>query len=588
MSTALEAASLIMIPTSYSDGLLASAKPNDGAGDFTFTRGSNISATRVNADGNIEKGYENLLTYSNTFSDAAWLKTRVDMTSGQTGYDGTNDAWLVTNSNDSFPRLEAFTTSSGVSTYSVYVKAGTNSFCQLRTGAISDAWFDLSNGSIISASGTGLIDTNSEEISNGWYRLSLIVNGTLTGVRIYSASAFGVYGLGSIYIQDAMVNQGLVAYPYVETTTATVAAGILEDTPRIDFSGGNQSLLLEPSRTNETPHSEYYDVFLNYGTGKCTFTPNAAISPEGFQNSFKVVLNSNQQNGGGAVSTRMRQFTQGAIITFSMFFKADEFDQVTLGGYFQNESATFNLKDGSVVSQASNVIDAYSISFGNGWYRCVVTYTFQNAIGNGYLYSGFKVLAISDGVSSVGDGVKGLFAYGTQFEEASYPTSYIPTYGVSQTRLEDVCNDAGDVSTFNSTEGVLYAELSFADDNSFKFISLNSGVSTNRVSFYSSSPSAISVNVRNTSGNQFNGNFSIDSTINHKIAVKYKENDFALWIDGQERLIDSSGTTFPPSTLTQLDYDDGNGNSPFNGIVKQMIVFPTALSDEECITLTTI
>ena len=68
MSTALEAASLIMIPTSYSDGLLASAKPNDGAGDFTFTRGSNISATRVNADGNIEKGYENLLTYSNTFS----------------------------------------------------------------------------------------------------------------------------------------------------------------------------------------------------------------------------------------------------------------------------------------------------------------------------------------------------------------------------------------------------------------------------------------------------------------------------------------------------------------------------------------
>ena len=71
MSTALEAASLIMIPTSYSDGLLASVKPNDGAGDFTFTRGSNISATRVNEDGYIEKGYENLLLQSNTF-DATW------------------------------------------------------------------------------------------------------------------------------------------------------------------------------------------------------------------------------------------------------------------------------------------------------------------------------------------------------------------------------------------------------------------------------------------------------------------------------------------------------------------------------------
>ena len=73
MSTALEAASLIMIPNSYSDGLLASVKPNDGAGDFTFTRGSNISATRVNADGYIEKGYENLLLQSNSF-DTTWNK----------------------------------------------------------------------------------------------------------------------------------------------------------------------------------------------------------------------------------------------------------------------------------------------------------------------------------------------------------------------------------------------------------------------------------------------------------------------------------------------------------------------------------
>ena len=50
----------------------------------------------------------------------------------------------------------------------------------------------------------------------------------------------------------------MVAYPYVETTTAPVAGGILEDMPRLDYSNGScPSLLLEPSRTNETPHSEY-------------------------------------------------------------------------------------------------------------------------------------------------------------------------------------------------------------------------------------------------------------------------------------------------------------------------------------------
>ena len=65
MSTALEAASLIMVPSGYDNGVLGSVKPTDGTGDFTFSRGSDISATRVNEDGYIEKGYENLLLQSN-------------------------------------------------------------------------------------------------------------------------------------------------------------------------------------------------------------------------------------------------------------------------------------------------------------------------------------------------------------------------------------------------------------------------------------------------------------------------------------------------------------------------------------------
>ena len=128
----------------------------------------------------------------------------------------------------------------------------------------------------------------------------------------------------------------------------------------------------------------------------------------------------------------------------------------------------------------------------------------------------------------------------------------------------------------------------FSDDNEYKFISLNSGSSTNRVALYSNSPTSISVNVRNTSGNQFNANFSIDSTINHKIALKYKENDFALWIDGQERLTDSSGTTFRTSTLSELSFDDGSGGSDFYGTCKQLIVFKEALTGYELAELTSL
>ena len=67
-----------------------SQKPVNGDGDFTFSRST--AATRVNADGNIEKETQNLLLQSNTF-DTTWTDNMLTITSGQAGYDGTNDAW---------------------------------------------------------------------------------------------------------------------------------------------------------------------------------------------------------------------------------------------------------------------------------------------------------------------------------------------------------------------------------------------------------------------------------------------------------------------------------------------------------------
>ena len=175
-----------------------------------------------------------------------------------------------------------------------------------------------------------------------------------------------------------------------------------------------------------------------------------------------------------------------------------------------------------------------------------------------------------------------------QLEEQSFATSYIPTEGATNTRNQDIATNSGNATLINSTEGVLYAEMSFLDDNQFKFISLSNGSSTIRVSLFSNSSTTISVNVKNSSGNQFNTSFSIDSTINHKLALKYKENDFALWIDGQERLIDLSGTTFPTSTLSELSFDNGNGTAKFFGKAKCLAVYKEALTDAELQSLTTI
>src|SRR6056300_506272 len=122
----LNKASLIQIPSGYKDGTLYSAKPTNGDGDFTFSRGSNLAATRVNSEGLIEKGRENLLLQSNTF-DTTWTTTSASVTSGQSGYDGTNNAWLLSKSGAG-GRVQQILTTSAVNTFSVYAKAGTKNW----------------------------------------------------------------------------------------------------------------------------------------------------------------------------------------------------------------------------------------------------------------------------------------------------------------------------------------------------------------------------------------------------------------------------------------------------------------------------
>jgi hypothetical protein len=75
-----------------------------------------------------------------------------------------------------------------------------------------------------------------------------------------------------------------------------------------------------------------------------------------------------------------------------------------------------------------------------------------------------------------------------------------------------------------------------------------------------------------------------------KVAFKFKVNDFALWVNGAERKTDTSGTTFAASSLDRIvlgDYNN-NVNTQFNAKINALAVFPTALSDADLTTLTTL
>ena len=563
------------------DGKAYSIKPADGTGDFTFSRGSNLAATRVGAGPNfyIEKGRENLLLQSNQF-DTTWTTSNSSVTSGQSGYDGSSDAWLLENVSGAGAFVKQDKSVNGLQTASVYAKSGNVDFVYFRLGGSSSRglFVDLSNGTLSSTFGT-LIDYNIDSVGNGWYRISVTYQVNLTNTRIYASASGGTStSLGdNILIQDAQVEVGLAATEVIETTTTTGTAGILEDTPRFDYSGmvTCPSLLLEPLRTNLFPNSEY---FSSWQVFRGSLTANSISSPEGVVNAYRYEENSD--TGQHFVRFQSISMTSGTDYTASVFVKAGELTYIVLGSnsasLWNPSTTTFNLSTGSVTSGGGTIEP-----IGNdGWYRCIISGECLTTTSS----AGLEITT-SGGAGSTGDG---LYIYGAQLEQGAYPTSYIPTYGTSVTRAADSCNGAGNANTFNSTEGVLYAEFSgLVNAEDYRIISLNAGDSAN----------SIFIGIRNDTGNVYmymplDGTSYISSVnatnTNVKVALKYKTNDVSFYINGVKVFSDSSVTL--PVGLSKLDFNYGNvSNSyPFYGNVKQLLVFNTALSDADLATLTTI
>ena len=106
--------------------------------------------------------------------------------------------------------------------------------------------------------------------------------------------------------------------------------------------------------------------------------------------------------------------------------------------------------------------------------------------------------------------------------------------------------------------------------------------------YYAPAENRITAEIKVGNVSQAGFNYTVsDTTDIHKIAFKYKENDFALWIDGVEVGTDASGAVLTAGTLTELDFSIGSGSFPFFGNTKDIQVYTKALSDAELIKLTT-
>ena len=174
-----------------------------------------------------------------------------------------------------------------------------------------------------------------------------------------------------------------------------------------------------------------------------------------------------------------------------------------------------------------------------------------------------------------------------QCENLTYATSYISTTTTTETRLKDILKDAGDVNTFNSLEGVLFVEMAALANDSSKnrYITISDGTDNNRVTLYYNSN-----NLEITGWVFIDGaNIFLSAQITQvdfiKCAIKWRQNDFAFWVNGVEVVTNTSSNIFPVNTLNTLAlYRVGD---IFEGKIKQLKVFKTALTDQQLTDLTT-
>jgi hypothetical protein len=522
------------------DGKAYSMKPTNGDGDFTFSRGSNLTATRIDSNGLIEKGRENLLI--NSVWDGVTTDTRPTGWAFQTvSGTGTFDV-TATEGQIRFQTLDA---SSRAFIYSPTIATNGIVVVSVYVDEVTTA-IPLNNLLSRSGSATDLlayedgVEINYSDNVQAAKRYSVVFNKTAsTTFRFGVGTSSGT--LGDVVLSKPQIEIGLVATEWITSPVgSTGLAGLLEDSPRFDYSGGAScpSLKLEGSRTNEIGYSEYFEGWTPQGSP--TITTNYGTSPEGLQNSSRLVFTS-------------------------------------ASNYIETS-----------VTNTSGVFTLYAKGTGN----LILTDSGANASSTTALTSSYQRIELYFSTNTTTLQIKtdssGLDAevYAAQFENATYPTSYIPNHsGGSVTRAADVNTLLNQSGVIGQTAGTILFDAYFDEAEKVNF-SISDSTSSNFISIETTSSNEVTAKVEQGGSTQA----TITTTTSFfaegdrlKCAISYDSRDMFFYINGTE--VGTADTLTIP-TCDDVRFGNYDGSIKAKQRVNRVVLFDTRISDNNLATLT--
>ena len=535
----LDNASLVMIPSGYEEDIVFSQVPTSGLGDLNFTRAS--EGTRINAEGLIENMPYNLVTYSEQLNNADWEVFTPSIV--------TPNTTIAPNGT-----LTADTVAFGASQY-LYQQFNINGWAS----AVFSIYAKTTNQSIVygGATPTGTDVYTVENVGDGWYRQILTRTFTTGGTGTIQTIPYGINV--TVILWGAQLVQGSTPKSYLPTTDRL-------NMPRLTYpiGSGCPSLLLEPQRTNSILYSEQFDngVWSKIAVGGASapvVTANSTIAPDGNLTADKIVFNAPTSSD---ISIIKQAISLTGTANGSIYVKAFASGDIGKIIGFRFNADTYGL-----------------ITLTDAWQRFDVT---QVALESFELH-----LRPAIGTSS---GSVSVYVWGAQLEAGSYPTSYIPTTTATVTRLADSASKTGISSLIGQTEGTIFLDFklngnSYSDNTLLYYVTLAKNSPFNFFEILRYNNSLLYFIALNGVASTPTVVTAFSNLSNrYKLAISYNLSGLKFFLNGI--LILTNTDVVPPCDEFNFgDYDSFlNQTNNFNSVQ----LYKTALTDNECIALTTI
>ena len=434
--------------------------------------------------------------------------------------------------------------------------------------------------------GGGTTDSRRFEApTTGSYAVAVVAGPTDTGVQITRRAATDT-DVDNISVKEVTFDVGnnLVLFEHPD--------GI----PRVEWdSAGNRlGLLVEEARTNLVPYSDFSS---DWNEVRSTLTANQAVSPDGTQIAVEIVEDAlTDPHYINDVITA----TASAQHTLSVYVKQGSGNRSALlrtSNEGSDDYIIFDFATETITETGSGTSNATSQSVGNGWYRIAFTYTQSGDTSSGILIGLSNSTTPSNSLPSyTGDGTSSIYVYGAQFEQGSFPTSYIKSNSGSTTsRSADVAsipvadfgyNNSNECTLFCHISGMSYEDggtgypivtrldnASNANDRRGFFVSESSESLRSEVVFGGSGQAGLTVTT--SSGGSFG---------DVKMAFAMAENDFAVSGNGGAVETDTSGTVASSLPINKLVI--ALSSASLNGHIKSIQYYPRRLTNAQLQALT--